>query len=150
MEVSRPQEPVSIEFWADDDYVERPGCTMLHWLVSGVREVYLGSYESGEEFPTNYEGVVGNGDSKACPEYTTTYVLRVILRDGSETYETWEVEVEEPSYISGLNLHPVAVGSADGIVLGLTALALLSFTVGGLGFEQLVRQVRKRDDDHRT
>ncbi|MBN2303923.1 MAG: PD40 domain-containing protein [Anaerolineae bacterium] len=68
--------PTIIEFWADRTSIYTGQCVTLSWRVEGIREVY---YEG--------IGVTGQGSHQECPtDATTTYVLRVILVDGSEVF----------------------------------------------------------------
>lgn len=66
--------PVIINFRADRTTLNRGECTSLHWDVENVRAVY---YQS--------QGVTGHDSRKECPQATTSYTLRVILKDGSST-----------------------------------------------------------------
>ncbi|MFQ5459359.1 MAG: hypothetical protein ACE5EL_01055 [Anaerolineae bacterium] len=74
-----------IDFWADDEEIDVGDCTVLHWKVENIREVYYnGSPKTGE------------GSSKECPTETTEYKLRVVKRDGSEETKSIEVKVRQP------------------------------------------------------
>lgn len=68
----QPTPSVIIEFWADRTTINNGQCVIISWRVEGIKEVY---YKD--------KGVVGAGSSQECPTATTTYNLRVVLRDGS-------------------------------------------------------------------
>jgi hypothetical protein len=72
----------SITFTADETTISSGNCTRLHWDVQNVREVYLDG-----------EGVVGQGKKKVCPTSTTSYVLRVVLLDGTVVERTVTIQV---------------------------------------------------------
>jgi Bacterial Ig domain/Flagellar filament outer layer protein Flaa len=76
-----PAEP-SVSFRADDTKISSGDCTRLRWDVDNVDKVYLDG-----------EPKVGHDKLKVCPTVTTTYTLKVVLRDGSvkEYYVTVEV-----------------------------------------------------------
>jgi hypothetical protein len=76
---------VSIRFWADRESLSKGQCTKLHWDVQNVREVYLDG-----------QGVVGQGEREVCPTATTTYELRVILKNGSTERRTITLTVTNP------------------------------------------------------
>jgi hypothetical protein len=74
-----------IRFWTDDDSIAKGTCTVLRWETENISEVF---YQG--------RGVVGNGSADECPEKTTTYELKVILRDGRQEVHTVKVTVREP------------------------------------------------------
>jgi len=74
-----------INFWADQDHITRGECVMLNWQVENVQAVY---YQG--------EGVIGHDYRQECPEYTTTYELRIVTHEGEE-YRHVTVYVDEPS-----------------------------------------------------
>jgi hypothetical protein len=70
-----PPATYTISFYADR-YTIYPGeCVTIHWDVEGIKEVY---YQG--------KGVVGHSEAMECPGTTTTYELRVVLLDGTNTY----------------------------------------------------------------
>jgi hypothetical protein len=69
-----PPPDVVIEYWVDQQYINAGECTTLRWNVQGVQAVYLDD-----------QGVVGTGEKKVCPCQDTTYTLRVVYKDSSET-----------------------------------------------------------------
>jgi hypothetical protein len=80
-----PSTPASIRFWAEHEPLVRGDCTWLHWQVDNVREVYLDG-----------QGVVGHGERQVCPLATTSYELKVVGLDGTETVQAVEVRVAVP------------------------------------------------------
>jgi hypothetical protein len=83
-------EPTVIQFDVSPTSIEGGECVNISWNVSGVREIYF-----------NGDGVTGSANIVECPRETTTYRLRVILRDGSERTETRTVEVDNPIESAG-------------------------------------------------
>jgi mannosyltransferase len=77
--------PPSIRFWAEETALNQTDCTILHWEVENVRDVYLDG-----------EGVVGQGARQVCPNATTHYELKVIHRDGTVTVHSVEILVSAP------------------------------------------------------
>ena len=72
------QTPVAgIQFSVDRDHINAGECVRFSWRVSNVREVYF--YAEGERWQDG--GVAGEGSRQECPAVTTTYYLRVVLRD---------------------------------------------------------------------
>lgn len=65
------QQP-TLNFWVDNSTVNAGQCTTLRWDVQNVSAVYL-----------NDQGTAGVGAQQICPPQTSTYTLRVTLRDGS-------------------------------------------------------------------
>ena len=80
-----PSIPGSIQFWADTETLAPGDCVWLRWQVDDVREVYLDG-----------EGVVGHDQRQVCPSETTSYELKVVRLDDSETVRTVEVNVASP------------------------------------------------------
>jgi len=67
-----PQQPATIDFRADRTQLNPGECTALHWDVEHVKEVYLDG-----------QGVVGHSARKVCPKASHTYVLHVVLLEGT-------------------------------------------------------------------
>jgi hypothetical protein len=63
----------SQEFWADSYTVAAGACTVLHWNVENVTEVYLDG-----------QPVTGVESRNVCPAASTTYVLRTVSATGSQ------------------------------------------------------------------
>ena len=81
------QQPnASINFWADSYSVAPGQCTTLRWDVQNVQAVFL-----------NEQGVPGQGAQQVCPTVTTTWVLRVVLNDGSQQTRSITITVNGPS-----------------------------------------------------
>ena len=85
------QTPVpGIIFTADRTNIKSGECVVFGWKVENVREVYF--YAEGERWQDN--GVVGEGQQRECPPYTTTYYLRVVKGDGSVDTRQITINVE--------------------------------------------------------
>ncbi len=81
-----PTPQVSISFTADRTDIAEGECTTLRWDVDNVTAVYL-----------NGAGVVGHSTQSVCPTKTTTYVLRVVRRDGGTTEKSITISVTSSS-----------------------------------------------------
>lgn len=77
----------SLNFWADRTTINQGECTTLRWSVANIQAVWV--YEAGQDwqrFPAT-----GDGSRQVCPMQTTTYEMRVQLRDNS--IQTLQVRV---------------------------------------------------------
>jgi polar amino acid transport system substrate-binding protein len=101
----------SISFTANPQQIEEGSCSTLTWSTQNVQAVYL--YPQGQDWQNN--GEVGNGTQSVCPTSTTTYELRVVLRDGSVVTRTATVTVIP---------NPVAAPSIDKFTVAPTELNL--------------------------
>lgn len=81
-----------IHFSADRTLIQPGECVTLRWRVDGVKAVYL--FPEGERWQEH--GVIGDGEQQVCPSQTTTYRLRVVLRDDSVEVHKIEIEVRAP------------------------------------------------------
>lgn len=76
--IPTPELP-SLNFWADRTTINQGECTTLRWSVANIQAVWV--YEAGQDwqrFPAT-----GDGSRQVCPPATTTYEMRVQLRDNS-------------------------------------------------------------------
>jgi heat shock protein HslJ len=81
-----------ISFWADRTNIEQGQCTTLRWSVENVQGVWV--YPRGERyyrFPRT-----GQGSEQVCLVRTTTYEMRVLLRDGATTFREVTINVAGP------------------------------------------------------
>ncbi len=80
-----PTRPAWAEvFWADRYAVAPGACTIIHWSVQGVNEVYL------DDGP-----VTGAEARRICPTQTTTYNLRTVSGSGTQNwYVTINVQAD--------------------------------------------------------
>lgn len=83
-------EPTVIQFNVSPTTIRGGECVTISWNVTGVREIYFQG-----------DGVTGSGNLVDCPRETQTYLLRVVLLDGSERREERTVVVQEPISSSG-------------------------------------------------
>ncbi|MGQ9500457.1 MAG: NBR1-Ig-like domain-containing protein [Anaerolineae bacterium] len=98
--IPSPTPETYISFVADRTEVSPGECVTLRWDVENVAAVYL-----------NDSGVVGHGSQSVCPTTTTTYVLRVQLRDGGTTERSITITVNLPEVPK-----PTQIGPPDGSV----------------------------------
>jgi polar amino acid transport system substrate-binding protein len=86
------QTPVAgITFTVDRDQITAGECVNFYWKVDNVKEVYF--YKQGQ--PWQDHGVIGEDTRRECPPSTTTYNLRVVLRDNSVEVRQITVYVEQ-------------------------------------------------------
>ncbi len=76
--IPTPELP-SLNFWADRTTINQGECTTLRWSVSNIQAVWV--YEAGQSWQ-NFPAT-GDGSRQVCPSQTTTYEMRVQLRDNS-------------------------------------------------------------------
>jgi hypothetical protein len=69
-------------FRADQTRIVAGGCTVLRWDVDGVRAVFLDG-----------AGRPGHSAEKICPEYTHTFVLKVVALDGQQASHSLNIQV---------------------------------------------------------
>jgi ABC-type amino acid transport substrate-binding protein/putative hemolysin len=81
-----------ISFWADTYQLNAGQCTMIHWVVQGVQDVYF--YQEGQSWQDH--GVTGKEDRQVCPSVSTTYDLRVVLNDGTTQVVQLRINVNAP------------------------------------------------------
>jgi heat shock protein HslJ/uncharacterized protein YraI len=86
--VNASQEP-QISFWADRTTINQGECTRLYWHVENVQGVWV--YPQGERFDRFPR--VGNDSERVCPDSTTTYEMRVLLRDNSTVFRQVTINV---------------------------------------------------------
>ena len=87
-----PTAEPQISFWADSTNIEQGQCTRLHWDVQNVQAVWV--YPQGANF--NRYPRVGQDSERVCPTSTTTYEMRVQLRDGSTVFRQVTINVSAP------------------------------------------------------
>jgi heat shock protein HslJ len=78
-----------IAFWADRTSINQGQCATLNWSVQNVQAVWV--YPRGapySQFPRT-----GQGSEQVCPSITTTYEMRVLMRDGSTTIREVTINV---------------------------------------------------------
>jgi hypothetical protein len=75
-----------VNFTADSQLLNLGECTVLHWFTQNIDSVYI----DGQ--PT-----IGESSQQVCPTATTTYVLLVIFRDGSQQTYSLTVQVVGPT-----------------------------------------------------
>jgi hypothetical protein len=75
---SGPIRTADYEIWfrADRTSLNAGECTFVRWDLEGIDSVYYNGYPA-----------VGHSESYECPTSTTTYELRVLLRNGQTRYE---------------------------------------------------------------
>lgn len=86
------QTPVAgITFTVDRNQIKAGECVNFYWKVDNVKEVYF--YREGQPWQDN--GVIGEDTRRECPPATTTYNLRVVLRDNSVEVRQITIYVEQ-------------------------------------------------------
>ncbi len=84
-----PTPTPQISFSANPTTIAQGACSTLTWSVENVQAVWV--YPQGQpyqQFPQ-----VGQGSQQVCPPTTTTYEMRVLLRDGTVQFRTVTVTV---------------------------------------------------------
>ncbi len=74
------QTPVpGISFTTTSNNIQQGQCVTNSWATSNVQAVFY--FQQGQNWQNN--GVAGTGSRQECPQQTTTYFLRVEMRDGT-------------------------------------------------------------------
>jgi hypothetical protein len=86
-----PTPSTGIDFRADRTEILRGECVTFSWNVYGVKAIYFQD-----------KGVTGEGQSRECPNDSTTYNLRVVRADGSTDTRTIQIKVNDndASYVT--------------------------------------------------
>jgi heat shock protein HslJ len=79
----------SLAFWADTTTINQGQCATLSWNVQNIQAVWV--YPVGQNY-SNFP-VTGQGSQQVCPQQTTTYEMRVLLRDNSVTSQQITIQV---------------------------------------------------------
>ena len=118
-----PTPSAQMAFWVDRTQIDQGQCTTLRWSVANIQAVWV--YEVGqsfEQFPAT-----GDGSRQVCPTATTTYEMRVQLRDGSVTTQRVTVNVTPGNRLANTNWVLANIGSS-GLLPGRPP--TISFGVG--------------------
>lgn len=118
-----PTPAPQLAFWADRPQIDQGQCTTLRWSVANIQAVWV--YQAGqnfEQFPAT-----GDGSRQVCPATTTTYEMRVQLRDGSVTTQQVTVNVIPGNPLANSNWVLANIGGV-GLLPGRPP--TLSFGVG--------------------
>ena len=83
----------TIDFYVNRTQITTGECVTFSWRVDGVHAVYF--YAEGQRWQDG--GVVGEGSRQECPPLTTTYYLRVVMRDSSVETRQITINVEPAS-----------------------------------------------------
>ncbi len=78
-----------LSFRATQTTINQGSCTTLEWSVENVQAVWV--FPQGR--PYQQYPRVGQGSEQVCPPTTTTYEMRVLLRDGTVTTQRVTVNV---------------------------------------------------------
>jgi heat shock protein HslJ len=84
---------------ADRTTITQGECTTIRWSVENVQAVWV--YPQGQPFQNHPQ--VGQGSQQVCPAVTTTYEMRVQMRDGSVQFRTVTVNVTPAAPQNPLN-----------------------------------------------
>jgi heat shock protein HslJ len=77
------------QFTASSTVINQGECATLSWNVQNIQAVWV--YPAGQ--PYNQFPVTGQGSQQVCPQQTTTYEMRVLLRDGSVQIQQITIQV---------------------------------------------------------
>jgi heat shock protein HslJ len=80
-----------ISFWADRTTINQGECTRIYWHVENVEGVWV--YPQGERFDRFPR--TGQDSERVCPNSTTTYEMRVLMRDGSIVFRQVTINVNQ-------------------------------------------------------
>lgn len=78
-----------LQFFASSTVINQGECTTLTWNVQNIQAVWV--YPVGQ--PYGNFPVTGQGSQQVCPQQTTTYEMRVLLRDGTVQTQAITIQV---------------------------------------------------------
>ncbi len=87
-----PTPSPEISFWADRTNIAQGECATLNWSVNNVQAVWV--YPVGQ--PYHRFPRTGQGSEVVCPTTTTTYEMRVLLRNGQTVFRQITINVAQP------------------------------------------------------
>ncbi len=109
-----PTPGAQISFWADSTQLAQGECTNLNWRVENVDSVWVyPKDESYKDYP-----VTGQGQQRVCPEETTTYMMRVLLTDGSVQTREVTIVVEPSNLLADTSWILVTMHGATPVIPG--------------------------------
>ena len=82
----------TLQFFATNTVITQGECTTLSWNVQNIQAVWV--YPVGQRY-TQFP-VTGQGSQQVCPSQTTTYEMRVLLRDGTVHTQQITIQVTIP------------------------------------------------------
>ncbi len=94
-----PTPSAQISFTADRTTINQGECTTIRWSVENVQAVWV--YPQGQPFQQFPR--VGQGSEQVCPPVTTTFEMRVQLRDGSVQFRQVTINVTPAASQNPLN-----------------------------------------------
>lgn len=122
-----PTPSAELNFGADRTTINQGECATLNWSVQNVQAVWV--YPMGAHY--NAFPRAGQGSEVVCPPTTTTYEMRVRLRDGSTQFRQVTITVNQPAPpppapnpLSGTRWNVVNYNNGTGIVTLLAGTAI--------------------------
>jgi heat shock protein HslJ len=100
-----PTAAPEIAFWADRTQINQGECARLSWRAVNVEAVWV--YPVGQNYQSYPQG--GEGSQVVCPQSTTTYEMRVQLRDGSLVFQQITIQVRAIPTATPIPPTPTAV-----------------------------------------
>jgi len=82
-----------IAFWANPTSIQQGQCATLNWSAQNVQAVWV--YPQGQNYAAFPR--TGQGSEVVCPSTTTTYEMRVRMRDGSTVFRQVTITVAVPA-----------------------------------------------------
>ena len=103
-----------LNFWADRATINQGECTTLRWSVENIQAIWV--YPVGENFERH--PVTGDGSRQVCPMQTTTWEMRVQLRDGSITTQQITITVNPGNVLAGTSWVLTSFGGSFRVLPG--------------------------------
>lgn len=75
---------IELAFSADQEIIKQGQCTIIRWGIGNVQAIYLDGQGLGG----------GYAEKQVCPNSTTTYTMRIVLRDGNVIERSIVVRVQ--------------------------------------------------------
>ncbi len=100
-----------VQFIADKTHIQQGACTTLYWNALDVTQTYL--FEEGEDWQD--KTAPSQGSQEVCPVKTTTYILGVVLPDGTRQTTSLTITV---SHIQPPDILVFSADPSPQVVLG--------------------------------
>ena len=104
-----------LAFWADQTSINQGQCTNINWSVEHVQAVWV--YPQGQ--PYDQYPRAGQGSEQVCPDTSTTYEMRVQLRNGEVTTQQVSITVNVQNPLAGTSWEVISYNNGRGGVVSV-------------------------------
>ncbi len=104
-----------LAFWADQTTINQGECTNINWSVENVQAVWV--YPQGESYDRYPRA--GQGNEQVCPSSTTTYEMRVLLRNGEVVTQQVQIGVNAQNPLADTSWEVISYNNGRGGVVSV-------------------------------